>query len=82
MFKKGKSGDQKAFQKEALTAHNKSRDKHKVPHLKLADDLCKTAQTWADHLAATNSFKHSDLTELGENVCMHYSSDKSDYSGK
>ena len=83
-MKKAKAGpgDMKAFQKEALAAHNKARDKHGVPHLKISEELNKHAQKWADHLASTNSFKHSDNHEMGENICMHYSSDKPDYSGE
>ena len=32
-----------------------------------SDELAKSAQTWADHLAANNEFKHSDV-EYGENL--------------
>ncbi|XP_072016718.1 uncharacterized protein [Amphiura filiformis] len=82
MSRKGKLGDMKAFQKESLVAHNKARDKHGVPHLKLNEELNSHAQKWADHLASTNAFKHSENHAFGENICMHYSSDKPDYSGQ
>ncbi len=79
---KGKIGDMNAFRKEALVAHNKARDKHGVPHLKVNEELNQHAQKWADHLASTNAFKHSENHEMGENICMHYSSTKPDYSGE
>ncbi|XP_033096957.1 uncharacterized protein LOC117101177 [Anneissia japonica] len=69
------------FQKEMLTAHNKHREKHGVPALKLSDEVCKDAQKFAEKLAKTGKLEHSTNQEYGENVGMHYSSATTEYSG-
>ncbi|XP_072016716.1 uncharacterized protein [Amphiura filiformis] len=72
----------KKFQKECLEHHNDYRKKHKVSAMKMSDDLCKSAQEWAQELAKKNQFKTSGRTDVGENVGMHYSSASTEYSGK
>ena len=71
----------KQFQKDALSFHNSNRSKHGVDLLRLSDDLCKTAQEWAERLAKKDLFEHSKRTDIGENVAMHYSSATTAYSG-
>ncbi|XP_071948909.1 Golgi-associated plant pathogenesis-related protein 1-like, partial [Antedon mediterranea] len=76
-----KKDDLKKFQKESLEAHNDYRAAHGTPKLKLADDLNKIAQAYADQLAKTDSFRHSKRDGLGENLAMHFSSESTNYSG-
>lgn len=55
-------------------------------YLLIFQDLSAFAQKWAEHLAATNSFQHSDCMHkgdrLGENIACKWSSSGGDYSGK
>ncbi|XP_022099176.1 uncharacterized protein LOC110983865 isoform X2 [Acanthaster planci] len=74
--------DLKQFQKDSLDVHNEYRSKHRVDSLRLSDDLCKSAQDWAEHLAEAGRLEHSKRTDIGENVAMHYSSATTQYSGK
>ena len=55
---------------------------HQVEPLKMSAGLCKSAQDWAEHLAKNDLFEHSDRSDIGENVAMHYSSATTEYSGK
>lgn len=50
-----------------LAAHNPYRAELQLVPLVWSDELAKSAQAWADHLAATQEFKHSS-TDLGENL--------------
>lgn len=76
----------KAFIDECVKVHNKYRKKHGVSSLSHAKDLSAFAQKWAEHLAASNSFQHSDCMHkgdrLGENIACKWSSSGGDYSGK
>ncbi|XP_033107355.1 Golgi-associated plant pathogenesis-related protein 1-like [Anneissia japonica] len=74
--------EQKQFQQEALTTHNEYRVKHGVPKLTASEDLNKHSQKWAEHLAKTGKFEHSEQRQYGENIAMHYSSETTDYSGR
>ena len=65
------------FQKEALEQHNIYRRKHHVNDLVLSEELNQIAQNYANKLAATNSFQHSNNSlsngePLGENLFMCY----------
>lgn len=55
-------------------------------YLLILQDLSAFAQKWAEHLAASNSFQHSDCMHkgdrLGENIACKWSSSGGDYSGK
>ncbi len=59
---------QRKFQDQMLKAHNAYRLRHCAPPLKLNDDLNRSAQKYAEHLASTNIFEHSNDEELGENL--------------
>ncbi|XP_033733310.1 cell wall protein PRY3-like isoform X2 [Pecten maximus] len=76
----------KDFIDDAVKSHNELRKKHGVPSLSHDKNLSKYAQKWAEHLAATNSFQHSDCQHegerLGENIACKWSSGSADYSGK
>lgn len=52
---------------ELLDAHNRYREEVGVPPLEWSSALAESAQAWADELAATNRFAHSD-TDYGENL--------------
>ena len=62
------------MQKQALDAHNLYRTRHCVPSLVLDDDLNRSAQDYAEQLAQTNRFDHSDADDYGENLYMRTSS--------
>lgn len=50
------------------TAHNHYREEVGVAPLQWSDTLAASAQAWADHLAATNRFVHSQGEGYGENI--------------
>ena len=60
------------FQIEGLRMHNKYREDHHVPELKLNKELCEIAQKYADHLVEINTMVHSHArfkgTAMGENL--------------
>jgi uncharacterized protein YkwD len=72
LFQKRKSSDfttaQRKFQEQMLEAHNEYRSDHCAPPLTLDDDLNHSAQKYAEQLASTNRFEHSDNEEVGENL--------------
>ena len=74
------------FIREAFDAHNICRENHEVPKLKLNPELCKLAQKWADHIANTRNFQHSNHTyqgqSLGENIAMRYTTTSDELTGK
>ncbi|ASC70774.1 hypothetical protein XM38_017210 [Halomicronema hongdechloris C2206] len=51
-----------------LEAHNRYREDVGVPPLAWSPPLAESAQAWAEHLAATNSFAHSAAGGYGENI--------------
>jgi len=57
-------------QTEMVKAHNRWRQKVRVPALSWADDLGDTAQQWAEHLRDANdcNMVHSGASKLGENL--------------
>lgn len=57
------------FNEEALKASNEKRRIHGVPEMKYSSDLAKSAQEWADEMAATDELEHSE-TDNGENIAM------------
>lgn len=62
------------FIQEALQTHNQLRSKHRSPALRVNQELNKIAQKYAEKIAKSNSFEHSDNTfkgdNLGENLFM------------
>ncbi|XP_064162958.1 GLI pathogenesis-related 2 isoform X1 [Anguilla rostrata] len=70
-----------SFEKEFLDAHNAYRRKHSAPPLTLSRDLCKSAQSWADHLLSIKTLKHSN-TNNGENLYYSWSSAPKKLTGK
>ena len=61
----------KQFIRDAFEAHNKYRTSHNATKLKLNADLCKTAQLWAEHIASTNNFEHSNNTYMGQSLGLY-----------
>lgn len=57
----------------ALSQHNTYRAMHHAPALTSSDALNSSAQSWANHLAATGTFAHSRTTGVGENLYVSYS---------
>ncbi|KAJ8321177.1 hypothetical protein KUTeg_001302 [Tegillarca granosa] len=74
----------KKFIEEIIKAHNEYREKHQAPPLRHSAELTSEAQRWADHLAATNTFQHSNAKiggeRLGENIAMKWSSKPDSYT--
>jgi uncharacterized protein YkwD len=58
----------KKFVKDALKEHNFYRKNHGVHTLKLNKTLCNTAQRWAEQIAETNNFEHSNNTYNGQSL--------------
>ena len=56
------------FQKSALDAHNNYRTKHHVGKLVLNQELCDIAQKYAQELARTGNFAHSNASFHGDNM--------------
>ena len=59
-----------------LTEHNLYRRRHGVPDLTYDRDLARASSSWCDTLATTNTFEHSDQSEVeggyGENLYYSY----------
>lgn len=66
---------QQKFQNDMQTAHNTYRKNHCASPLTIDNTICESAQSYADQLAATNTFKHSGGS-YGENLYMMSSSNK------
>ena len=68
----------KQFIRDALDAHNHFRSMHSAGRLKLNDEMCRIAQAWAERIARTNTFEHSQNMyagqPLGENIAMRFTS--------
>jgi len=60
-----------SFAERLLIAHNRERDRVGVPRLMWSAKLASEAQAWADDLARTNRFEHSQQrNDAGENLWM------------
>ena len=59
-----------AFEVQALDTHNRFRDIHNADSMKMNQDMCTEAQTYAEYLAKTGKFEHSKGGEDGENLAM------------
>ncbi|XP_069976629.1 uncharacterized protein [Penaeus vannamei] len=57
-----------AFVRDCLRAHNLYRARHEAPPLVLSNELCQLAQSWANYLAHTGTFRHRSDPDLGENL--------------
>ncbi|NEP08971.1 MAG: secretion protein [Symploca sp. SIO2C1] len=68
----GQTGiDQSTLRKTALSKHNSYRSTHNSPNMTESTSLNNSAQSWAEHLASTGAFEHSD-TKAGENIYASY----------
>jgi uncharacterized protein YkwD len=56
------------FVKDALDEHNRLRRMHGVPYLKLNRELCNIAQEWAEKVASTGKFEHSNNKYDGQSL--------------
>lgn len=64
----GFTNAQRKMQEQMLKEHNAYRALHCTPPLELDDELSRSAQEYAQKLAKSNNFDHSDMEELGENL--------------
>ena len=69
-----KTAERLRMEKQILDAHNAYRKKHCVGEVTLDDELNQSAQKYADEMASTNIFEHSDQDVVGENLYMKSSS--------
>ncbi len=56
------------YVKDALDAHNNYRGVHQAAKLKLNNELNTIAQQWAETIARTNNFEHSNNNYLGQSL--------------
>ncbi|XP_066581252.1 uncharacterized protein [Prorops nasuta] len=56
------------FITECLCWHNVYRQRHYAPFLTMSPQLCEYAQTWANHLAHTNTFYYRNDRDTGQNL--------------
>ena len=66
--------------------HNSYCSKHGVSNLKLNKEITAMAQRWADHLASTGTFSHSQDRnfkgdKMGENIAVKWTSNTEDFTG-
>jgi len=80
------SNANKVYIKNALECHNHYRGIHNASKLKLNNELCSIAQTWAETIAKTNNFEHSNNNylgqSLGENIAMRFTSTGDELTGR
>jgi len=74
------------FIDDCVSAMNVYRSTHQVSPLTHNSQLTSTAQSWAEHLAASGSLSHNPNASyrgenLGENCAMRWSSDRQDFTG-
>lgn len=62
------------FIQEFLDAHNKIRSDKNIEPLTWSEDVANYAKNWANTLADTCQFKHSDNSPYGENLAMNWGS--------
>ncbi|KAM9360481.1 Golgi-associated plant pathogenesis-related protein 1-like [Symphorus nematophorus] len=70
-----------SFKKEFLETHNAYRAKHSAPPMTLNNEMCATAQAWANHLLSLGAGMHSE-TKDGENIYNMWSSAPVNPTGK
>ncbi|KAL6265144.1 hypothetical protein P5V15_005232 [Pogonomyrmex californicus] len=56
------------FITECLCWHNVYRQRHNAPPLTMSPQLCEYAQSWANHLAHTNTFYYRNDRNVGHNL--------------
>ncbi|KAJ8261073.1 hypothetical protein COCON_G00167960 [Conger conger] len=69
------------FESEFVETHNAYRRTHSAPPVTLSQELCRSAQVWADHLLSVKTMEHSE-TEDGENIYYAWSSAPKKPTGK
>ena len=68
-------------EQKVLDAHNKYRETHNALAMKINTEMSAEAAEWAEHLASTGTFEHSDRDDRngdGENIycsCALYNPD-------
>lgn len=66
---------EESFQNECLRLHNNYRAIHSSPLLSLSKNLTQLATNYSNYLATTNTFRTSNVSFVGQNIGIFYSSD-------
>lgn len=69
--------DLATFHSSTLSQHNTYRAVHHAPALAADNSLESSAQDWANQLASTGAFEHSDVSGVGENLYVSYTTQPS-----
>ncbi|WP_280398003.1 CAP family protein [Nocardia carnea] len=69
-----------AFAQDMLAAHNQYRAKHGAPAMVLDPAVSASARRWAEHLADTQKFEHSQGSGNGENLAVIWGSRHTGFS--
>lgn len=69
--------DLATFHSGTLSQHNTYRAIHHAPDLASDNSLESSAQAWANQLASTGAFEHSDGSGVGENLYVYYTTQPS-----
>ncbi|XP_044729443.1 Golgi-associated plant pathogenesis-related protein 1-like [Chrysoperla carnea] len=71
------------FISDCLCWHNVYRQRHGAQPLTMSPELCDYAQTWANHLAHTNTFYYRNDRDVGQNLfCRPANALQTDVSGQ
>ncbi|KAL3313008.1 hypothetical protein Ciccas_008395 [Cichlidogyrus casuarinus] len=72
----------KKFNKDCMDEHNRLRQLHGCPPIKLSNELAKQAQNYANELASKGTLSHSAADDYGENLATRYSTGDVELTGK
>ena len=69
--------DLAAVRSAAVSKHNTYRATHNSPNITIDNSLNTSAQAWAENIASSGNFEHSNTPNVGENIYASYSSESS-----
>jgi glioma pathogenesis-related protein 2 len=69
--------DLAAMRSAAVSKHNTYRATHKSPNITIDNSLNTSAQAWAEKIASSENFEHSNTPNVGENIYASYTSETS-----
>ncbi|MBE9003091.1 MULTISPECIES: CAP family protein [unclassified Nostoc] len=69
--------DLAAMRSAAVSKHNTYRATHRSPNITIDNSLNTGAQAWAEKIASSGNFEHSNTPNVGENIYASYTSETS-----